>query len=99
MAKSNGRGGHLAGPKKYQAYMFRSKDPVIDELRTMTQDAGGGKLSRKAMLLVEESGGPTVSCQVAWYHGKTKRPNNATVEAAGRSLGRKRVWVAHRPNK
>ena len=94
--KSNGHLHH--GPKKYQAYMFRSKDPVIYEMRTIVQDEFG-KLNHKALRKIEEQGGPTAGCLVGWFHGSVKRPNNATVEAAGRAMGRKRVWVSYRSNK
>jgi hypothetical protein len=28
-----------------------------------------------------------------WFFGTTRRPQSATLEAAGRALGYKRVWV------
>jgi hypothetical protein len=28
-----------------------------------------------------------------WFRGKTRRPQNATIEATGRALGFKRTWV------
>jgi hypothetical protein len=34
----------------------------------------------------------------AWFFGATKRPQNATLEAAGRALGMKRVWVTNNGN-
>lgn len=79
------------GLKLYQSYMFRTKDPVIDELRTLVQDQYG-KLSHKALRTIEENGGPSASCMAGWFFGKTKRPQNPTAEACGRSMGYKRVW-------
>jgi hypothetical protein len=80
--------------KLYKSYMFRGKDPAIDELRTVVQDETGDKaLKRSTLTAIEESGGPTVSCMQGWFRGKTRRPQNATLEAAGRALGKKRVWV------
>jgi hypothetical protein len=38
------------------------------------------------------SGGPTVSCMQGWFRGDTKRPQSASLEAAGRAVGFKRVW-------
>lgn len=78
----------------YKSYMFKDKDPAIDELRTVIQRAHGGvnKLNHKALASIEKDGGPTVSCMRAWFFGDTKRPTNATLEAAGRALGYRRVW-------
>ena len=79
--------------KLYKSYMFRTKDPVIDELRTMVQQANKGKLSSAALTKIERDGGPSSGCMAAWFFGKTMRPQSATVEACGRSVGFKRVWV------
>lgn len=99
MAKNGKTNGHNRGAlRTYKSYLFRAKDPVIDELRTIAQDHNGGKLSSKLLRQIEDDGGPSAGCLQAWWYGKTKRPNNATVEAAGRAMGRKRVWVSHRPN-
>lgn len=85
------------GPKRgiirYKSYMFRDKDPVIDELRTLVADANGGRLNAAALKAVPENGGPTVGCLRGWFYGKVKRPQNPTVEATGRALGYKRQWV------
>lgn len=78
--------------KLYKSYMFRSKDPAIDELRTVLQTAFG-KLDKKTYKEVEIAGGPTAGTLREWFVGKTKRPQNATLEAAGRAVGMKRVWV------
>ena len=80
--------------RTYKAYLFRSKDPVIDELRTIVQDVTGDKnLKTGTLSQIEDDGGPTVSCMQGWFRGKTKRPQNCTVEAVGRALGMKRTWV------
>lgn len=81
--------------KTYKSYLFRSKDPVIDELRTLIQDQNGGKLTRKSLTKIERGGGPSVGCMSEWFFGKTRRPNSATIEAAGRSIGYRRKWVRH----
>lgn len=84
--------------KLYSAYSFRSRDPAIDELRTVIQHAHGGinRINNKALTSIERDGGPTVSCMRAWFFGATKRPQNATLEAAGRAIGYRRVWVKHK---
>jgi len=81
--------------KLYRSYMFRSKDPVIDELRTKLQDKLGRDFVHSDLTHIENEGGPTASCMASWFWGDTKRPQNATVEAAGRAAGFRRVWVEH----
>jgi hypothetical protein len=76
----------------YGAYLFRDKDPVIDELRTLAEDFLREKVSGKNLYQIEKGGGPKVSTMKEWFFGKTKRPTNATVEAAGRSIGFERTW-------
>jgi hypothetical protein len=87
------------GSKLYQSYLFRGKDPGIDELRTEIQDQHGGKLNHKILKRIEEDGGPSVGCMAGWFFGSTQRPQNATMEAAGRANGLKRVWVPARSNR
>lgn len=77
----------------YRAYVFKDKDPVIDELRTLAQQRYGGKLSYSTLRRIQEGGGPTVSCMVGWFFKDTFRPQNPTAEAAGRAMGFKRKWV------
>jgi hypothetical protein len=87
--KSNGGGGRMP---IYKSYVFRTKDPVIDELRTMVEDNFGVRVNGQVLSEITAEGGPSTSCMRAWFFGKTKRPTSATVEAAGRSMGYKRVW-------
>lgn len=78
----------------YKTYMFRTKDPAIDELRTEIEDYTGERLNKSKILgQIERDGGPSISCMRSWFFGETKRPQNCTLEAAGRALGLKRVWV------
>lgn len=93
MAKRNGNGSGHGRTPIYKTYVFRTKDPVIDELRTIAEDFYGERVNGKNLRQVEEAGGPSASCMRAWYFGKTRRPTSATIEAAGRAMGRKRVWV------
>jgi hypothetical protein len=89
MAKKKANG-HAA--PVYGAYLFKEKDPVIDTLRTMAEDYFGEKITPKNLQSIETAGGPKVGTMRAWFFGKTKRPNNATIEAAGRSIGWERTW-------
>lgn len=79
--------------KLYKSYSFRSKDPVIDELRTLVQDTYGNKIDYGTFTKIEQDGGPTPACLAGWFFGKTKRPQSASIEAAGRALGYQRTWT------
>lgn len=91
MAKRNKGNGRQ--PPLYRSYMFRTKDPVIDQLRTMAEDTYGMRVCGKSLQMIEDAGGPTVGCMRGWFFGTTKRPQNPTAEAAGRSMGYQRTWV------
>lgn len=78
--------------KVYDSYRFRGKDPSIDKTRTLFEDVFGRRVDYKMLGEVEKNGGPSVGCMGAWFFGKTQRPNNTTLEAAGRALGYERVW-------
>ena len=79
--------------KLYKSYMFKAKDPAIDELRTLVEDHFGKRVNGKDLKRVETSGGPTAGAMKGWFFGKTRRPQSATLEAAGRAIGYKRKWV------
>jgi hypothetical protein len=76
----------------YKAYLFTTKDPVIDELRTLAEDFFKEKVNGKNLGEIEKGGGPKIGTMKQWFFGKTKRPTNATIEAAGRSIGFERTW-------
>lgn len=78
--------------KLYSAYNFKTKDPTIDELRTIIEDEMGERVHRKHLKKIEQDGGPTRGAMVGWFFGKTRRPQSASVEAAGRAIGYKRTW-------
>ena len=92
MAKRNG--------SLYGAYVFRAheKDPSIDELRTKMEDHFGHRIKGKDLAFIHNDGGPSVSCMHQWFFGKTRRPTNAALEAAGRAMGYQRVWQRMRKN-
>jgi hypothetical protein len=77
----------------YGAYRFREKDPAIDEIRTLVEDYFGRRVSGKDLGAVSEAGGPASGTMAAWFFGKTRRPQSASLEAAGRAIGYKRKWV------
>ena len=78
--------------KTYSAYRFKTKDPAIDELRTLVEDHFGRRVNGKDFVAVKESGGPAAATMAGWFFGKTQRPQSATLEAAGRAIGYKRAW-------
>lgn len=90
------RKGNGHGLKLYASYSFRTKDPVIDELRTLTEDFLGHRVTSKDLRELEHKGGPTAGCMKAWYFGVTRRPTSAAIEAAGRSIGFQRKWIKMR---
>ena len=85
--------GHSGGMKIYGAYVFRTKDPAIDQLRTLIEDHYGKRVKDRGVLTdIATQGGPSLACMRAWFFGETKRPQNPTLEAAGRSMGYERRW-------
>lgn len=78
--------------KLYGAYRFRTKDPVIDQLRTIIEDHYGHRVNGKDLRQIEEAGGPSTGTMRNWFFGKTRRPTNPTIEAAGRAVGWQRTW-------
>lgn len=90
----------MAKLRRYAAYVYRGdKDPVIAELRTMAEDYYGvTKVTAKELAQNSKDGGPTASCMRAWFYGNTRRPQNETIEAAGRAMGFERVWKRMRRN-
>lgn len=87
------------GPMRlYRSYSFKTKDPVIDELRTLLVDTYG-RVGYKAYKQIEADGGPSITCMTMWFEGDTRRPQSASIEAAGRALGFKRVWVKNNGGK
>ena len=90
MAKTT-KGSSYSAPI-YKSYVFKDKDPAIDELRTLIEDNAGERVNGKNLREIVTAGGPNVSTMRAWFFGATKRPKNATLEAAGRAIGFERVW-------
>lgn len=96
MAKTKRKNVRPAKPigRIYEAYMFKDKDPAIDEFRTVMQEALGKRnFSWEDYNEVHEKGGPAGITIHHWFEGATISPRNATLEAAGRALGKCRVWV------
>jgi hypothetical protein len=67
----------------YKSYNFVDKDPIIDDIRTVYQDSGAN------YKWIQEHSGVTAVTIRAWFSGKTKKPQAATINAVLRSLGYK----------
>ncbi len=65
----------------YRTYVFRDKDPVIDVLRTAKDDA---KIKTS---VISTNSGVSNSALHGWFHGKTRKPQFATVVAVARAIG------------
>jgi hypothetical protein len=92
----NGKSGVV---RLYGAYVFKDKDPAIDQLRTLVERHYGKRVNNKDLTEITESGGPSTACMRAWFFGKTLRPQNPTLEAAGRAMGYERIWRRMKENK
>jgi hypothetical protein len=73
----------------YKSYSFIDKDPILDEIRTVFEEA---QVSYK---WVEGESGVTSQTLAKWFDGKTKRPQAATINAVLRALGYKLGVVPH----
>jgi DNA-binding phage protein len=73
----------------YKSYSFVDKDPIIDEVRTMVQASGAN------YKWIEDHSGVTSATLYAWFDGKTKKPQAATLNAVARALGYKLGFVPH----
>lgn len=65
----------------YKSYSFTDKDPVIDVLRTAVADTG---LTYEQ---IEELSDVKAATLKSWFHGRTKRPQHATIMAVTRAIG------------
>lgn len=83
----------MSGLKLYKSYNFTSKDPVIDELRTLIETENRSRMTRHMLQSIQDNGGPTIAAMNGWFFGKTRRPQSATIEACGRAIGWRRGWV------
>ena len=76
----------------YKTYMFKEKDPVIDQMRTIVQDSGMKQTA------IHEASGVSTACMNAWFHGATRRPQFATVNAVARACGQTLEFKKHKLN-
>lgn len=67
----------------YKSYNFVNKDPIIDEIRTVYKNSG---VNYK---WIQDNSGVTTTTLNAWFSGKTKKPQAATINAVLRAMGYK----------
>ena len=67
----------------YKSYSFVDKDPIIDEVRGVFQTSG------RTYKSIEADSGVTTHTLHAWFDGKTRKPQAATVNAVLRAMGYK----------
>jgi DNA-binding phage protein len=67
--------------KTYKSYVFKTKDPVIDRLRTIIAD------QKVTHAQIERDSGVTSKTLFNWFEGATCRPQFATVAAVAAALG------------
>ena len=79
------------GPKgfTYKSYNFVDKDPMIDEIRTVWEQSGA------TYKWVHDNSNVATATLSAWFDGKTRRPQAATMNAVLRALGKKLGVVDH----
>lgn len=81
MARRNGNGYHRGVMNLYRSYNFVNKDPAIDKIRTIVQDAG---VSYDQLHVLSGVSQTTFS---NWFQGDTKRPQHTTLAATAAALG------------
>lgn len=69
----------------YISYNFVDKDPEVDRLRTV--------VGNTPYAIVSACSGVSETTLRNWFLGKTRKPQNASIEAVGRAMGMKREWV------
>lgn len=57
----------------YRNYLFTDKDPIIDFTRTAVAD------SKQSLQKIHEKSNVSTTTLYNWFHGKTRRPQFATV--------------------
>jgi transcriptional regulator with XRE-family HTH domain len=69
----------MSALKLYKSYNFTDKDPIIDKMSVICKGT--------AYRDIEARSGVSTSTLYNWFHGKTQRPQFATVAAVARCLG------------
>jgi hypothetical protein len=73
--------------KVYDTYSFKTKDPIIDEMRSAWQ------ASNKKISTLASTSGVSYGTIQAWFGGKTRSPQTASASAFMGALGYERRWI------
>ena len=71
--------------KANTGYRFIDKDPILDELNPLIEDQMASGRVTKAQ--IERESGVCASTVNAWLNGKTRRPQNATIDFVLKAMG------------
>lgn len=86
----------------YKTYRFINKDPMIDQLRTVVQDAygmGKGDKRKISYSKISLESGVSEHCLRGWFDGGTRRPQFATMCAVARAAHYDLVLVKRKKEK
>lgn len=72
-------------------YRHIDKDPILDVIRTIAEDAGDKQLRMKYLETIAYNSGVSASTLYSWFHGDTKRPQSLTVRFVLQALDCKMV--------
>lgn len=87
--RSKPRVNRVSHAQRDKGYKFIEKDPVLDALITLVEQ------SPKSLKAICDQSGVSQSCLRNWMYGKTKRPQNITMEFVARAIGYQRgPWTA-----
>jgi len=92
MAQTKAR--NLSHVERDKGYRFTDRDPAMVELCQMITDSGWSVTRLTAEVRKVSSGMCSLSPSTVsnWLSGKTKRPQNYTLNWAGFALGYERKW-------
>lgn len=69
----------MATLNMYKTYAFRNKDPIIDKIRTIIADEDLSYLD------IEKRSRVASTTMYNWFHGTTRKPQNASIKAVIRA--------------
>lgn len=75
----------------YRCYNWKTKNPVIDKMRTVLQDEG--LFAKNKRKILHELSGVSLSTFDGWFEGETKDPKHATIMATMSALGYEEHFV------
>ena len=77
----------------YRTYVFVDKDPIIDKIRTVVED------SNESYNAIHAASGVSTTTLYNWFHGKTRRPQFATVNAVALALNHELRLMPNKPRR